>query len=73
MSHPQTIPDGEPGIRELDREMAELLVLLPAAEAAALERAAKQRDLTAGQLVRRLIRGFLDPAFPPRRGSGLAS
>jgi hypothetical protein len=54
------------GIYELDAEMAELLVLLPAAEAGALERAAKQRGLTAGQLLRRLIRDFLDPVTPPR-------
>lgn len=66
MSHPNGTPDTSRGIHELDGEMAELLVLLPAPEAAALERAAKQRDLTAGQLLRRLIRDFLDPAIPPR-------
>jgi hypothetical protein len=48
--------------------MAELVLLLPAAEADALERAAKQRDLTPGQLLRRLVRDFLDPGLPPRRG-----
>jgi hypothetical protein len=47
--------------------MAELVVLLPAEEAAALERAAKQHDLTTGQLVRRLVRDFLAPALPPPR------
>jgi hypothetical protein len=67
VSHPQGIPDQRFGVRELDREMVELLVLVPADEAAALERAAQQRDLTAGQLIRRLIRDFLDPALPPRR------
>ena len=67
MSHPNGVPDPGRGITELDREMAELQVLLPAREAAALERAAEQRDLTAAQLVRRLIREFLDPALPPRR------
>jgi hypothetical protein len=63
----QSIPEAAGGTREVDREMAELLVLVPAAEAAALERAAKQFNLTTGQLVRRLIRDFLDPGLPPRR------
>jgi hypothetical protein len=61
VNQPQNSPDAA-GVRTLDREMAELLVLLPAAEAAALEEAAKARDLTTGQLVRRLIRDYLDPA-----------
>ena len=51
----------------LDGEMAEVLLLLPNEEADALEQAARQRDLTAAQLVRRLIRDFLDPRLPGRR------
>jgi hypothetical protein len=68
MSEPQaTLADGR-GVRQVDPEVVELLLLLPAEEAHTLEEAARQRDLTAGQLLRRLIRDFLDPGLPRRRG-----
>ena len=68
MNEPQGTLDNVWGGVRVDPEVVELLLLLPAEEADALERAAKQRELTAGQLLRRLIRGFLDPGLPGRRG-----
>jgi hypothetical protein len=62
------IPEANGGVRELDREMTELLLLLPAPEVVALEQAARRHELTLGQLVRRLIRDFLDPGIPLHRG-----
>jgi hypothetical protein len=50
------------GLSRLDREMAELVLLLPAGQAADLERAARRRGLTAAQLTRSLIRAFLAPS-----------
>jgi hypothetical protein len=64
----QGIPEANGGVRELDREMTELLFLLPAPEAAALEQAARRHELTLGQLLRRLIRDYLDPGIPVHRG-----
>ena len=64
---PETPGDGR-GVLRLDGEMAELVLLLPAEEAEALEGAACRRGLTSGQLLRRLIRNFLDPGLPRRRG-----
>jgi hypothetical protein len=43
----------------LDRDMAELVLLLPAQHLHALEAAARARGRTAAQMVRSLIRGFL--------------
>ncbi len=43
----------------LDAEMAELSLLLPAGQAAQMERLAHSRDLTLGQLIRLLIRDYL--------------
>jgi hypothetical protein len=65
-------------IARLDGEMVELAMLLPSWQAAALEMAAEDQGLTAGQVVRQLIRDFCDTlnAFghlnPPRncRGRG---
>jgi hypothetical protein len=42
-----------------DADMAEVALLLPSREAADLERVAQRQGLTVGQLVRRLIRGYL--------------
>ena len=65
----ETMPAGGPGVIRLDPEMAELVLLLSAEEAEALERAAQKRDLSTGQLLRRIIRDYLDPGLPPRRGA----
>jgi hypothetical protein len=48
----------QPGTREftaLDNEVVELALLLPRWQAAALEQAAHERGLTAGQMLRKLI------------------
>jgi hypothetical protein len=45
-----------------DEEMTELAVLLPGWQASELEQAAQAKGLTAGQLVRGLIRDFLAQA-----------
>jgi hypothetical protein len=42
-----------------DEDMAELSLLLPGWQAAALERAARSSGLTTGQMLRRLVRDFL--------------
>jgi hypothetical protein len=55
--------DGLQSVREgticLDREMAELVLLLPEKQLRALEAAARERGRTAAQIVRSLIRTFL--------------
>jgi hypothetical protein len=51
-----------------DTEVVELPLLLPARDAAALERAAWQRGLTLGQAVRQLITGFLRHARQGQAG-----
>jgi hypothetical protein len=61
-------------ISRLDGEMVELALLLPSWQAAALEVAAQDQGLTAGQVLRHLVRNFCDafPAFgplPPNRQS----
>ncbi len=43
----------------LDAEVAERSLLLPAGQAAQMERLAHSRNLTLGQLIRRLIREYL--------------
>jgi hypothetical protein len=43
----------------LNGEITEMLLLLPTAQAAALERMARRHGLTSGQLARRLIGEFL--------------
>ncbi len=48
---------GEPG--PPNREMLELVLLLPTRQAMALERAARREGHTVGQVLRRLIREFL--------------
>jgi uncharacterized protein (UPF0212 family) len=44
----------------LDESMVELMLLLPVAQASALEAAAWHRGLTVGQVLRQLVRDFLD-------------
>ena len=45
-------------VRSLDADMVELSVLLPRQQAVPLEREARRRGLTAGQMIRSLIRNF---------------
>ena len=47
-------------------EVVEVHLLLPARQASALEAAAHQQGLTTGQLIRRLVRGFLDEPHADR-------
>jgi hypothetical protein len=50
-------------------EVSELLLLLPAGDATALERAAYHRGLTVGQMLRLLVRDFLgEPDGETHRG-----
>jgi hypothetical protein len=46
-------PEGPP-------DVAEISLLLPGWQLSALESAARERGLTSGQLVRRLLRDFID-------------
>lgn len=71
----------------VDEELAELSLLLPAWQAAELERLASTRHLTSGQLLRLLITDFLSrqqtliqrvtipspPVLPTGRASGLVA
>jgi hypothetical protein len=52
-------PGGTEELFPSDAEVAEVGLLLPGAQAAALERAARRRDLSVGQLLRRLVRDYL--------------
>lgn len=45
-------------VRSLDDDIVELSVLLPRHQAVPLEREARRRGLTAGQMIRSLIRNF---------------
>jgi hypothetical protein len=45
-------------VRRLDEEMVEMSVLVPRSQAVPLEREARRRGLTAGQMIRCLIRNF---------------
>jgi hypothetical protein len=59
--------------RRLDEEMAEVCLLLPAWQVAALERLARSRGLTLGRLLRSLIHDHLTDqadAEPARAGQG---
>jgi hypothetical protein len=47
-----------PGFPRLDGGLVELPLLLPLAQVALLERQARQRGLTLGQMLRRLIRDW---------------
>lgn len=51
-----------------DPEVVELALLLPAGDVDALEKAAWQRGLTLGQVVRQLITGFLRHARQRQAG-----
>jgi hypothetical protein len=56
-------PDPRAGWPPAEGGVVELALLLPARQAAALERAAHQQGLTVGQVLRRLVRDFLrEPA-----------
>lgn len=57
-----------PTIDSFDPGVVELQLLLPSGEAVGLETAAHERGLTAAQLIRRLLRGFLNrgAAHPPQ-------
>ncbi len=46
-------------LRRLDEEMIELSLLIPSSQAAPLEQEARRQGLSAGELVRGLIREFL--------------
>jgi hypothetical protein len=58
------------GVARPEAEVAEVALLLPPGQAAALERAAHRRGLTVGQLIRCLIRDYLagEARSPPGRG-----
>lgn len=45
----------------LAEDVAEVVLLLPARQAAALEREARRRGMTTGEMMRRLVRDFLTP------------
>ncbi|QDU22348.1 hypothetical protein [Urbifossiella limnaea] len=52
----------EAGMTRQDQEVVELPLLLPKWQAVELEAAARQRGMTMGQLLRRVIREVLDDA-----------
>lgn len=52
----------EAGMTRQDQEVVELPLLLPKWQAVELEAAARQRGMTMGQLLRRVIRQVLDEA-----------
>jgi hypothetical protein len=53
----------ETDVARLDRDVVELSLLLPQQQLLELESAARSQGLTAGQMLRRLIRAFLhEPA-----------
>jgi hypothetical protein len=54
-----------------DREVVELSLLLQAGQVAALEEAAWRRGVTAGELVRTLLRDFLRRSSSPWPSAGL--
>lgn len=56
----------EAGMTRQDQEVVELPLLLPKWQAVELEAAARQRGMTMGQLLRRVIRQVLDEAPAPR-------
>jgi len=61
--NPAGAPDPRGGWAPAEGGVVELALLLPARQAAALERAAHQQGLTIGQVLRRLVRDFLrEPA-----------
>jgi hypothetical protein len=74
--HPE--PPADHWLSWLDEEMAEVLLLLPARQTAALERLAHARDLTVGQLIRLVLLDYLahrrdfdresEPERPGHRG-----
>jgi len=68
--YPGSIVGRDEPIASSDGDMAELVLLLPAREVDALEEAARQRGLTTGQVLRCLIREFLDQAGRSARERG---
>jgi hypothetical protein len=68
-----TLPEGparQDDGRPTGREVVEVPLLLPRAQAAALNRAAHARGLTAAAVMRRLVRGFLVRTRGRRHGPG---
>jgi hypothetical protein len=61
MQPPRPEPWSDPSAAG-SREVTEILLCLPVFQAGALEEAARQRGLTTGQILRRLIRDFLSRA-----------
>jgi hypothetical protein len=65
------VPGGGEVVFPPNAGVAEVALLLPGGQAAALERAAHRRGLTVGQLIRRLIRGCLaGEGHPDKSGGG---
>src|SRR5438105_3170373 len=56
---PDEVPVYRKEISPLDGDVAELILLVPNGQTAALEAAARERRLTVGQMIRRVIRSFL--------------
>jgi hypothetical protein len=61
------MPDGEDGFWAFEDEVTELPVLLSGEQVLRLERAAYERGLTTGQMIRRLIQEFLQRRQRPRQ------
>ncbi len=61
------MPIDEEGFVPFEDEVTELTVLLPGQQALHLEQAAHERGLTAAQMIRALIRDFLQCGGPRRR------
>jgi len=67
---PDEVPVYRKEISPLDGDMAELLLLVPTGQAAALATVARERGLTVGQMIRRLIRSFLRQPAHLGHGAG---
>jgi len=71
-----TAPDEVPVYRKeicpLDGDMAEIILLVSNGQTAALETVARERGLTVGQMIRRLIRSFLRQPAHPRDRDGVS-
>jgi hypothetical protein len=68
-----SLPNADPaefheGLVPLDEEVAELTVLVPTWQVAALEKVAGRRGITAGQLVRSILQQVIG-TFPVALGS----
>ena len=56
---PPTFEPGPTDVARQDQEVVELQLLLPRWQALKLEAAARERGMTTGQMLRRVIRGVL--------------